>query len=134
LPNVGVISGIDYFQEIDALLRRPYSEFLSVANNLKFENQIKLLRTFNVGYLVSFRELPERGLRIASRHPDRFGSLLATGVTLLIVVQGLLNVGVVLGCLPTKGLVLPFISYGGSAMLVTLVEVGILLALARETR
>jgi len=81
-----------------------------------------------------FAVLAMRGLRIASRHPDRFGSLLATGVTLLIVVQGLLNVGVVLGCLPTKGLVLPFISYGGSAMLVTLAEVGILLALARETR
>jgi cell division protein FtsW len=81
-----------------------------------------------------FAILAFRGLRIASRHPDRFGSLLAAGVTLLIVVQALLNIGVVLGCLPTKGLVLPFISYGGSAMLVTLVEVGILLALARETR
>jgi len=81
-----------------------------------------------------FAVLALRGLRIASRHPDRFGSLLAAGVTLLLVVQALLNVGVVLGCLPTKGLVLPFISYGGSAMLVTLAEVGILLALARETR
>jgi cell division protein FtsW len=74
-----------------------------------------------------------RGLRIAAAHPDRFGSLLAFGVTLLLVVQGLLNVGVVLGCLPTKGLVLPFISYGGSAMLLTMAEVGALLALARET-
>jgi cell division protein FtsW len=81
-----------------------------------------------------FAILAFRGLRIASRHPDRFGSLLAAGVTLLIVVQALLNIGVVLGCLPTKGLVLPFISYGGSAMLVTLAEVGILLAVARETR
>jgi cell division protein FtsW len=74
-----------------------------------------------------------RGFRIAVAHPERFGALLAFGVTLLLVVQGLLNVGVVLGCLPTKGLVLPFISYGGSAMLLTMAEVGVLLALARET-
>lgn len=75
-----------------------------------------------------------RGLRIATRHPEPFGRLLAVGLTSLLTCQALLNVGVVLGCLPTKGLVLPFISYGGSAMLVALVEVGMLLALARESR
>lgn len=75
-----------------------------------------------------------RGLRIAMRHPEPFGRLLAVGLTSLLTCQALLNVGVVLGCLPTKGLVLPFISYGGSAMLVALVEVGMLLALARESR
>jgi len=80
-----------------------------------------------------FGSIAWRGLRIAAAHPDRFGSLLAFGLTLLLVVQGLLNVAVVLGCLPTKGLVLPFISYGGSAMLLTMAEVGALLALARET-
>jgi cell division protein FtsW len=80
-----------------------------------------------------FAWIAYRGLKIASAHPERFGMLLAFGMTLLLVVQGLLNVGVVLGCLPTKGLVLPFISYGGSAMLLTMAEVGVLLALARET-
>jgi len=75
-----------------------------------------------------------RGFRIAMRHPEPFGRLLAVGLTSLLTCQALLNVGVVLGCLPTKGLVLPFISYGGSAMLVALVEVGMLLSLARETR
>lgn len=75
LPNVGVLSGIEYFQEIDALLRRPYSEFLSVANSMKFENQIKLLRTFNVGYIVSFRELPEQGVRLIRRFPEYFSWL-----------------------------------------------------------
>ena len=84
-------------------------------------------------FIGLFAVLAWRGLRIAAAHPDRFGSLLAFGVTVLLVVQGLLNVAVVLGCLPTKGLVLPLISYGGSAMLLTLVQVGILLALARET-
>jgi cell division protein FtsW len=73
-----------------------------------------------------------RGLRIAARHPDPFASLLAFGTTVLIVLQGALNIGVVLGCLPTKGLALPFISYGGSAMTIVLAEVGVLLALARE--
>ena len=83
--------------------------------------------------LALFAGIALRGLKIAAAHPERFGSLLAFGLTLLLVVQGLLNVGVVLGCLPTKGLVLPFISYGGSAMLLTMAEVGVLLALARET-
>jgi cell division protein FtsW len=80
-----------------------------------------------------FAWIAYRGLKIALAHPERFGMLLGFGMTLLLVVQGLLNVGVVLGCLPTKGLVLPFISYGGSAMLLTMAEVGVLLALARET-
>ncbi len=52
--------------------------------------------------------------------------------TLLLVLQGALNVAVVLGCLPTKGLTLPFVSYGGSAMIAVLTELGVLLALARE--
>jgi len=80
-----------------------------------------------------FAAVGARGFRIAARHPDDFGSLLAFGVTSLIVVQGVLNVAVALGMLPTKGLTLPFISYGGSAMMVSLAEVGVLLALARES-
>lgn len=81
-----------------------------------------------------FSIIAARGFRIAMRHPEPFGRLLAVGLTALLTGQALLNVGVVLGCLPTKGLVLPFISYGGSAMTIALVEVGILLALARESR
>ncbi|MGH7893309.1 MAG: putative lipid II flippase FtsW [Candidatus Binatia bacterium] len=82
--------------------------------------------------VVLFLVVGMRGLRIASRHPDPFASMLAFGTTVLIVLQGILNIGVVLGCLPTKGLALPFISYGGSAMMIVLGEVGVLLALARE--
>jgi cell division protein FtsW len=84
--------------------------------------------------LAAFGVVAVRGLRVAARHQDPFARLLACGLTVLIVLQALLNVGVVLGCLPTKGLALPFISYGGSAMLLALVEVGMLLALAREAR
>jgi len=83
--------------------------------------------------LALFGLLASRGFRIAVRHPDRFASLLAFGVTLSLVMQAGVNAGVVLGCLPTKGLALPFLSYGGSAMLAALAQVGVLLALARET-
>jgi cell division protein FtsW len=75
-----------------------------------------------------------RGLRIAYRHPEPFGQLLAAGLTLTIAIQVLINMGVVLGLLPTKGLALPFLSYGNSSMLATLASVGILLALSRELR
>lgn len=73
-----------------------------------------------------------RGFRIALRHPDSFASLLAFGTTLLLVLEALVNVAVVLGRMPTKGLALPFVSYGGSAVMLALAEVGVLLALARE--
>jgi cell division protein FtsW len=75
-----------------------------------------------------------RGFRIAYRHPDTFSQLLAAGLTLTIAVQVLINMGVVLGLLPTKGLALPFLSYGNSSMLATLAGVGTLMALSREIR
>jgi len=75
LPNVGVLSGIDYFQEIDALNRRTYSEFLSFANNLEFDRQLQLLRIFNVKYLASFRQLPEKGIRLVNHFPRYFSWL-----------------------------------------------------------
>ena len=79
-----------------------------------------------------FGVIAARGLRTALRHPDRFASLAAFGVTVSLVLQALVNAGVVLGLLPTKGLALPFLSYGGSAMIAALTQVGVLLALARE--
>jgi cell division protein FtsW len=82
--------------------------------------------------LALFGIVAARGFRIAVRHRDRFASLLAFGVTLSLVLQGVVNVGVVLGVLPTKGLALPFLSYGGSAMIAALGQIGVLLALARE--
>jgi cell division protein FtsW len=82
--------------------------------------------------LALFAVVAARGFRIARRHPDPFASLLAFGVTVSLVLQGIVNAGVVLGCLPTKGLALPFLSYGGSAMIAALAQVGVLLALARE--
>ena len=75
LPNAGILYGFDYMQEIDALGRQPYSDFLFFANQLDFDSQIKLLRTFNVKYLVAFQSLPEKGTRLTGRFPDSFSWL-----------------------------------------------------------
>lgn len=87
-----------------------------------------------IAVLLLFTLFSYRGFRVAHRHPQMFGQLLAAGITLLISLQVLINMGVVLGLLPTKGLVLPFLSYGGSSMMVTLACVGILMSLSRELR
>ena len=83
--------------------------------------------------LALFAVVGVRGFRIALRHPDSFGSMLAFGVTLVILLEAVVNVGVVMGLLPTKGLALPFLSYGGSALISTLVQIGILASLSRVT-
>jgi cell division protein FtsW len=85
-----------------------------------------------VGILSLFTLLGMRGLRVATRHPHPFGRLLAFGYTFLLVCQAGLNMAVVLGMLPTKGLPLPFISYGGSSLVMTLAYTGILLNLSRD--
>ena len=72
------------------------------------------------------------GLHIASRVEDRFAKLLAFGITLIITMQAALNIGVVTGSLPTKGITLPFISFGGSSMLISLAMVGILVNIALD--
>jgi cell division protein FtsW len=83
--------------------------------------------------LALFAVIGIRGFRVAMRHPDSFASMLAFGVTLMILLEAVVNVGVVVGLLPTKGLALPFLSYGGSALIGVLVQVGILSALSRMT-
>ena len=83
-----------------------------------------------LGVLALFMLLVWRGLRTALLARDRFGTLLALGCTLIIGLQAFVNAGVVMGLLPTKGLTLPFISYGGSALMVNLACVGVLLSVA----
>jgi len=73
-----------------------------------------------------------RGFQIAARARVPFGRYLGMGVTLLIGGQALVNAAVVTGLLPTKGLTLPFISYGGSSLVVSLIGVGILLSISRD--
>ena len=71
-----------------------------------------------------------RGIQIGLSLDDRFGTYLALGITLMISLQAVINMAVVLGLLPTKGLALPFISYGGTSLITNLVGVGILLHLS----
>jgi cell division protein FtsW len=73
-----------------------------------------------------------RGLRIAMRAPDLYGSLLAIGITSMLAFQAMLNIGVVSGSLPVTGIPLPFISHGGSSLLMSLAAVGILLNISRQ--
>jgi cell division protein FtsW len=86
-----------------------------------------------VTVLALFVVVAVRGFRIAARHPDSFASLLAFGLTAVLILSAVVNIGVVLGMLPTKGLPLPFLSYGGSALMASMVEVGLLAALSRMT-
>lgn len=74
-----------------------------------------------------------RGLRTAIRTEDTFGRYLATGITAMVVLQACINISVVLGMMPTKGIPLPFISYGGSSLFVTLACVGVLLNITQQT-
>ena len=84
------------------------------------------------GLLIGlFAVLVVRGFKIAGQAPDAFGRHLASGVTLLVGIQVLINMSVVSGLLPTKGLTLPFVSYGGSSLIVSLVAIGILLSISR---
>jgi cell division protein FtsW len=73
-----------------------------------------------------------RGVRAARRAPDRFGMLLGLGIVVGIVAQALFNISVVLSLVPTKGIPLPFISYGGSSMMLTLISVGVLLNISQQ--
>ncbi len=72
------------------------------------------------------------GMKIALHAPDLFGKFLAAGITSLIGIEALINLGVSMGAWPTKGLPLPFISYGGSALAMNLVAVGVLLNIAKD--
>jgi cell division protein FtsW len=74
-----------------------------------------------------------RGVRTALRTQDMFGRFLVVGITSMVVVQACINISVVLGLMPTKGIPLPFISYGGSSLFLTLASVGVLLNITKQT-
>lgn len=104
----------------------PYSDFIfSVVGE-----ELGLIGTLAV--VTAFGLLLWRGTRAAINAPDRFGMLLGIGLTTGIIVQALFNISVVISILPAKGIPLPFISYGGSSVVVTLIAVGILLSISRR--
>jgi cell division protein FtsW len=82
--------------------------------------------------MVCFCVIAWRGLRTAMRAPDRFGAFLALGLTTMIAFQAFFNMSVVLGIAPTKGIPLPFVSYGGSSLLINLIGMGILLNVSQH--
>ena len=84
------------------------------------------------GVLALFAVYTWRGLRASFGATDDFGRFLALGITVMVATQALINVGVVLGMLPTTGIPLPFVSYGGSSLLVMVVATGILLNITQQ--
>jgi cell division protein FtsW len=84
--------------------------------------------------LMLFGALAVRGYRIAMRAPDAFGTLVAVGITTWLIFQAMFNIGGVVTAIPFTGIPLPFISFGGSSLVVTMTAVGILLNISRQTR
>ncbi|CAN5481351.1 stage V sporulation protein E [soil metagenome] len=105
----------------------PYSDFIFAVVG----EELGLIGTLAV--VATFSLLLWRGVRAALLAPDRFGKLLGVGIITGIIVQALFNISVVISILPAKGIPLPFISYGGSSVVVTLFAVGILLNLSQYT-
>ena len=111
-----------------AFLPYPESDFIFavVGEDLGFVGCVVVLALF-AAFLFF-------GLRVAMRCPDRFGSLLAGGITCMIGVQCVLNVAVVLGMMPTTGLPLPFFSAGGTSVSVLMAAVGVVMRISRGNR
>ena len=87
-----------------------------------------------LGVVILYALLAYRGLGIALKAPDQFGSLAAIGVTVWLVLQALIHIGTSLALIPATGVPLPFMSYGGSAMVACLASIGLLLNISRASR
>ena len=86
------------------------------------------------GIIVLFIFFTIRGLKIASKTPDSFGRLMVVGIVIMISSQAFVNIAAMVGILPLSGITLPFISHGGTALFMTLAEVGIVLNISKTTR
>ena len=75
-----------------------------------------------------------RGLKIAGKVPDSYGRLLVVGIVIMIVSQAFVNIGAMVGVLPLSGIPLPFVSHGGTALFMTLAEVGIVLNVSKSAK
>ena len=126
--GTGGIAGVGFMEGQQKLfyLPEPHTDFIFAVVG----EELGLIGT--VLTLVLFGMFLWRGLRGAARAPDAFGFYLALGITMMIGVQAFFNMSVVLGLLPTKGIPLPFISYGGSSFLVMLAAVGILMNVSQH--
>ena len=87
-----------------------------------------------VGIVLLFVFFAFRGLKIAGRVPDNYGRLITVGIVIMIVSQAFVNIGAMVGVLPLSGIPLPFISHGGTALFMTLAEIGIVLNVSKSMR
>ena len=127
--GTGGLRGLGYMEGRQKLfyLPEPHTDFIfaNIAEELGLLGAVVIIALFvTLGY---------RGLRTASLSKDPFARFLAFGITATILIQAFFNVSVVLALVPTKGITLPFISYGGTSLFFTLASIGVLLNLSRET-
>jgi len=128
--GTGGVAGVGLMEGKQKLffLPEPHNDFIFAV----IGEELGLLGT--LGVLALFGLFLWRGLRIACRAPDPFGQFLALGLTLMVACQALINISVAASLLPTKGIPLPFISAGGSSLLISLLGVGILLNISQQER
>lgn len=120
--------GIGHSRQKFQYLPEPQTDFIFsiISEELGFIGAVMVLLLF---FLLLWR-----GVRIALAAPDLFGSLLAVGVIGMVMIQVMINIAVVSGLMPVTGITLPFLSYGGSSLTLTLVSIGILLNVSRYSK
>lgn len=126
--STGGITGLGLMEGKQKLfyLPEPHTDFIFAVT----AEELGLVGALAV--IILFAIFLWRGTRAALRTQDSFGRFLAVGITSMIVLQAFINISVVLGLMPTKGIPLPFVSYGGSSLFVTLACVGVLLNITKQ--
>jgi len=126
--STGGITGLGLMEGKQKLfyLPEPHTDFIFAVT----AEELGLLGALTV--VILFAIFLWRGVRVSLRAQDNFGRFLAVGITSMIVLQAFINISVVLGLMPTKGIPLPFVSYGGSSLFVTLACVGVLLNITKQ--
>ena len=126
--STGGLTGVGLMEGKQKLfyLPEPHTDFIFAVT----AEEVGLIGSFVL--IALFGVFLWRGIRTAVQTQDMFGRFLAVGITSMVVVQAFINISVVLGLMPTKGIPLPFVSYGGSSLFVTLACVGVLLNVTRQ--
>jgi len=126
--GTGGISGRGLMNGVQKLfyLPEPHTDFIYAV----ISEELGLIGATLV--LLCFCVISWRGMRVALRAPDMFGTFLALGLTTMVAVQAFVNISVVLGLMPTKGIPLPFVSNGGSSLLINLLGMGVLLNVSQH--
>jgi cell division protein FtsW len=126
--STGGVTGVGLMEGKQKLfyLPEPHTDFIFAVT----AEELGLLGSLIV--VALFAVFLWRGIRTAIHVDDMFGRFLAVGITSMVVVQAFINISVVLGLMPTKGIPLPFVSYGGSSLFITLACVGVLLNVSKQ--